>query len=170
MTFINISCESVVAEYSDLVYRIAISQIKNKQDAEDIFQEVFISLIKNIDDIKNETHLKHWLIRATINRVKNHNLCFWKKKVDIMDVTTLGETSSLQDKNTQIDEVRKEIGALPHKLRSVVYLYYYEEYSVDEIATILEIPSGTVKSRLHTARRTLRIQLKEVHGNEFKSY
>lgn len=168
MTFINISCENIIAEYSDLVYRIAISQVKNKQDAEDIFQEVFISLIKNINDIKNETHLKHWLIRATINRAKNHHLCFWKRQVDLQNEDLNRDQSYLQNENAQMDEVRNEISSLPIKLRSVVYLYYYEECSVDEIATILEIPSGTIKSRLHTARKTLKIKLKEVCSNEPK--
>lgn len=164
--FINISCENIIEQYSDLVYRIAISQVKNKQDAEDIFQDVFVSLIKNIHKIENQTHLKHWLIRTTINRAKNHHLCFWKRRVDFHDVTVNEDMSYSQDENTQIDEVREEIRTLPTKLRSVVYLYYYEEYSVDEIATILRIPSGTVKSRLYNARKILKNKLEEVTVNE----
>lgn len=166
MIFINISCENVIEQYSDLVYRIAISRVKNKQDAEDIFQDVFVSLIKNISNIENETHLKHWLIRATINRAKNHHLCFWKRKVDFNDVTVYEDTTYLQGENTQIDVVREEISSLPIKFWSVVYLYYYEEYSIDEITTILEVPSGTVKSRLYNARKILKNKLKEVTVNE----
>lgn len=171
MNSIKISCENVIAEYSDLVYRIAITQVKNKQDAEDIFQEVFVSLIKNINDIENETHLKHWLIRATINRCKNHHLCFWKRQVHLQDGNGYSEFSDKQEEeNDTIDEVRKAISMLPLKLRYVVYLHYYEEYSINEIAAVLEVPSGTIKSRLHTARGILKNKLKEVCNNEFKPY
>ena len=68
-----------------------------------------------------------------------------------------------------IDEVRTEIRALPPKFRSAVYLYYFEEYSVNEIASILQVPVGTVKSRLHTARGILKDKLKEVYNNEYES-
>lgn len=166
MIFINISCENAIEEYSDLVYRIALSQVKSKQDAEDIFQEVFIALIKNMDSIKDKTHMKYWLIRTTINHVKNHNICFWKRKVSLQAEDLSCDISHLQDDIIQIEKIRNEINMLPSKLRSAVYLYYYEEYSVDEIATILKIPSGTVKSRLYKARKVLKIKLKEICNNE----
>lgn len=162
MILIHISCENVIAQYSDLVYRIAISQVKNKQDAEDIFQDVFVSLIKNINKIKDETHLKHWLIRATINRSKNHNLCFWNRNVDVKDITVQDNRTYSHYETTEFDTVIEEINLLPSKLRSVVYLHYYEEYSVDEIAAMLGIPGGTVKSRLYNARQILKNKLKEV--------
>lgn len=152
----------MIEQYSDLVYRIAISQVKNKQDAEDIFQDVFVLLIKNIHKIENETHLKHWLIRATINRSKNYNLCIWKRQVDFSDPAVNEDMSYSQDEDTQIDEIREQIISLPIKLRSVVYLYYYEDYTVDEIAAILKIPGGTVKSRLSNARKILKNKLGEV--------
>lgn len=164
MTFINISCENVIEQYADLVYRIAISHVTNKQDAEDIFQDVFISLIKNVNKIEDEMHLKHWLIRTTINRIKNHYSCFWKRHVNFNLAIDTEETAYSQEENAQIDEVREQISSLPIKLKSVVYLHYYEEYSVDEIAAILKIPSGTVKSRLYNARKILKNKLREVKG------
>lgn len=166
MNTINISCEAIIAEYSDLVYRVAITQVKNKEDAEDIFQEVFISLMKNLDKIEDEIHLKHWLIRATINRSKNYHLCFWKRKVDLSQDEMNSQNEPNYDDNFIIHEVRKEIRGLPPKFRSTVYLYYFEEYSVNEIAEILKLPVGTVKSRLHTARAMLKDKLKEGCNNE----
>ncbi|WP_324824347.1 RNA polymerase sigma factor [Sinanaerobacter sp. ZZT-01] len=164
MTCINISCEAVIEQYADLVYRIAISHVTNKQDAEDIFQDVFVSLIKNISRIEDEMHLKHWLIRATINRTKNYHSCFWKRHVNFNLVVNTEETTYLQEENSQIDEIREQISTLPIKLKSVVYLHYYEGYSVDEIAVILKVPSGTVKSRLYNARKILKNKLREVNG------
>ncbi len=169
MNIINISCETIIAEYSDLVYRVAITGVKNKEDAEDIFQEVFISLMKHLNDIENETHLKHWLIRATINRSKNLHLCFWKRKVELSQDYMNSQCGPTYDDDFVIQEVRKEIRALPPKFRSAVYLYYFEEYSVNEIASILRVPIGTIKSRLHTARSILKDKLKEVGSNEYEA-
>lgn len=155
MIKINISCEDIVEEYSDLVYRIAIAQVKKKEDAEDIFQDVFISLVKNRDKIISKEHLKHWLIRATINRSKNHFSSFWVKKVDVCnDIAS-------QTENSEFDEIRNNVLSLPKKWRDVVYLHYYEGYPIGELAKILDIPEGTVKSRLYKARKLLKIQLQE---------
>ncbi len=157
---IKISCEQVVEEYGDMVYRIAISNAKNKEDAEDIFQEVFISLINNLNRIENEKHLKYWLIRTTINKTKNLHLCFWKKRVrlddGILDEAYIKSDDSFND---EINMLRNEIQALSEKQKSVIYLYYYEGYSVKEVSEILKISEGTVKSRLNSARNSLKINL-----------
>ncbi len=143
-----------------MVYRIAISNAKNKEDAEDIFQEVFISLIKNINRIENETHLKYWLIRTTINFCKNLHLCFWKKRVSLED-TDLDKKYKNNDFSfdTELNIIREKIKSLSDKQKAVIYLYYYEEYSIKEISNILKISEGTVKSRLSSARKNLKMNL-----------
>lgn len=156
MKDINISCESIIEEYADLVYRVALSQVKNKHDAEDIFQEVFISLIKNLDKIEDEAHLKHWLIRSAINRAKNYRLCFWHRRVELK-----GEDITYCAENEEWNDIIEEIQSLPAKLRAVVYLHYYEGFSAEETGKILKIPEGTVKSRLYTARKRLKMSLGE---------
>lgn len=143
-----------------MVYRIAVSNAKNRVDAEDIFQDVFISLMKHINKIENETHLKYWLIRTTINSSKKFHLCFWKKRVRLQD-SQLDE--AYVNNETIIDDeisvLRDEIKKLPEKQKSVIYLYYYEGYSIKEISIILKIAEGTVKSRLSSARKNLKTNL-----------
>ncbi len=151
-------------KYGDMVYRIAISHSKHREDAEDIFQEVFISLIKNLDKIDSEKHLKHWLIRTTINKSKNLHLCFWKKRVHFdsdenikkQENSYSGGDNHIENNIIEINELRENIKTLSEKQRSVVYLYYYEDYPVKEIAEILDISEGTVKSRLNSARTNLK--------------
>ncbi len=157
---IKILCEKVVEKYGDMVYRIAISNTKKKEDAEDIFQEVFVSLIRNMDKIEDERHLKYWLIRTCINFSKNLHLSFWKKRVtfELKDKDDIYNTYE-SDFDTEIDALRDEIKHLPAKQKAVIYLYYYEEYAIKEIAEILEISEGTVKSRLSNARNNLKINL-----------
>ncbi len=157
---IKILCEEVVEKYGDMVYRIAVSNARKKEDAEDIFQDVFVSLIRNMDKIEDEKHLKYWLIRTCINFSKNLHLSFWRKRVtleskDKEDIYNTYES----DFDTEIDALRNEIKHLTPKHKAVIYLYYYEEYSVKEIAKILEISEGTVKSRLSAARNNLKINL-----------
>ncbi len=137
-----------------MVYRIAICNAKNKEDAEDIFQDVFISLIKNLHKIENEKHLKYWLIRTTINFSKNLHLSFWKKKV-LLENKEKGKTYI----DDEVLLLREEIKTLSDKQKSVIYLYYYEGYSIKEISEILNISDGTVKSRLSSARNNLKLKL-----------
>ena len=166
---INIVCEQVVEQYADMVYRISISNTKHKEDAEDIFQEVFLSLIKNTHKIQDEKHLKCWLIRTTINLCKNLFLCFWKKRVCLEDSKFNLENSKSdtnpKDNNSEdlyyneVNNIRDEIQNLRPKQRAVIYLHYYEGYDVKEISEILQIPEGTVKSRLNSARKNLKSAL-----------
>ncbi len=154
----------MVERYGDLVYKVAITNVKHKQDAEDIFQKVFISLMHKLSDIQDEAHLKHLLIRSTLNHAKNHHLSFWKKRVDFKE--SLDEIEHSGALPPAVLAVRSEILSLKPKLREVVFLHYYEGYSIEEVGAILEVPSGTVKSRLHTARGLLKSRLEE--QNEFK--
>lgn len=158
---IEIVCETAIDKYADLVYRIAAARTENLQDAEDIFQDVFLQLFRHKDKLQSEEHLKYWLIRTTINRTKNYHLAFWKRQVDLGDPAFAEAAALSPEEQSVIRSVRDAIRALPQKLRSTVYLYYYEEYSVEEIAGILGVPSGTVKSRLYQARKILKPKLEE---------
>ncbi len=82
----KINVEETVEKYSDMVIQIAYQNSFNKSDAEDITQEVFIKLMKNLNKIKDEEHLKAWLIRVTINLSKDYNKSYWNKNTsEILD-------------------------------------------------------------------------------------
>lgn len=149
-----LDCREIVEEYGDMVYRIALTQLKNSADADDIYQEVFISLIKNIEKIESEQHLKYWLIRTTLNKCKNHFKLFWNKMVD--KTSTFEYNLSYEN---ELDEIRELVTSLPLKFKDVVFLHYYEGYNVKEIADILDIKEGTVKSRLFKARNLLKTEI-----------
>ena len=75
----KLSAEYFIEKYADMVYRIALLQTKNKSDADDVFQEVFLRLVKYIDRIENEEHGKHWLMRVTVNCAKTHFTTAWRR-------------------------------------------------------------------------------------------
>lgn len=149
-----LTCREIVEEYGDMVYKIALVQVKNSADADDIYQEVFISLIKNINTIQNDNHLKYWLIRTTLNKCKNHFKLFWNKMVD--KTSTFEYNLSYE---TQLNEIRDLVKSLPSKYRDVVYLHYYEGYCIKELSEILNIKEGTIKSRLFKARDLLKTEI-----------
>ena len=139
--------------YADTVFRIAFLRAGNTADADDIMAEVFLRLIKNLHKIKSEEHLKAWLIRATINRSNS----FFKKQGRINQVRIV-ESDAVYE--MEENSVLPFVMALPMHQKTVVYMHYFEGYSVDEIANLCGIARGTVKSRLSRARDTLKSTLK----------
>ena len=136
-------------KYGDMVLRIAYTYLKNRADAEDIVQDVFLRIIDKKPSFNDENHEKSWLIRATINMCKNKVNLFWNKnKCSIDDV----QEFAVSDKYNTDTSVFQAVMALGEKYRVVVYMYYYEGYSTPEIAKVIEKSETTIRSLLHRAR------------------
>ena len=117
-------------EYSDMVYRLCYIYLHNTADVEDVFQEVFLKLLQNKKPFESTEHEKSWLIRVTINKCKDMLKSFWKKRVDFVE-----DIEPLND-NKDENELLQIILSLSSKYKDVIYLYYYEEYTVPQIAKI----------------------------------
>lgn len=153
----KISAAEAFKKHSDMVYRLAVARVKNKYDADDVLQEVFLRFIKAKDKVENEEHLKALLIRITINCSKSMLTSSWFKRTE-----ALSESFSVSDEYSDtLDSVMR----LPQKYRTVIHLHYYMGYSVDEIADILKSKPSTVKSQLHRARQKLKLDLEGVEIN-----
>ena len=153
----KISAAEAFKKHSDMVYRLAVARVKNKYDADDVLQEVFLRFIKAKDKVENEEHLKALLIRITINCSKSMMTSSWFKRTE-----PLSESFSVSDEYSDtLDAVMR----LPQKYRTVIHLHYYMGYSVDEIASILKTKPSTVKSQLHRARQKLKLDLEGVEIN-----
>ena len=147
----KISASEAFKKHSDMVYRLAVARVKNKYDADDILQEVFLRFIKHKDKVENDEHLKALLIRITINCSKSLLTSSWFKRTE-----SLGESFGVSDEYSDtLDAVLR----LPKKYRTVIHLHYYMGYSVNEISSILKSKPSTVKSQLHRARKQLKIEL-----------
>lgn len=149
--------EGKIRKYSNMIYRLAFSTLKNKDDSEDVYQNVIIKFFNNIDTFKSEEHEKAWLIRVTINECNSLHRKF-------KSTTELDEEIPYLDK--EIDEVYYVVTELPEKYRIVIYLFYYEEYKVSEISKILDTNESTIKSQLSRARDMLKKKLKGGIDNE----
>lgn len=149
-----IELEDVIHEFGDMVYRLAYSYCRNKPDADDIFQEVFLKYMKTVLAFDNDEHKKAWLIRVTINCAKSEMMSFWKRHVTEM-TDDIGFT---EPDEQYLAEVLKQ---LPGKYGIVIHLYYYEGYATEEIAGLLGKKPSTIRTQLTRAREILRKLLKE---------
>lgn len=151
-------------KYYRLVYFIAYELCKNDADAKDISQETFLQMRKSIHNLQEPDRLKQWINRITINKCKN----LFRKHIDmpveddILFHKQLKENRfyMLPEKNIHFKSdqecVKYFIQLLSYECREVILLRYYENMSMSEMAEILEIPEGTVKSRLRKAKAELK--------------
>lgn len=146
--------EEVIHEFGDMVYRLAYSYCRNKPDADDIFQDVFLKYMKTTLVFDSDEHQKAWLIRVTINCAKSEMMSFWKRNVtEITDNIAFSEPDE-----RQLADILQQ---LPGKYGIVIHLFYYEGYSTDEIAGLLGKKPSTIRTQLTRAREILRKLLKE---------
>ena len=143
----------LVLESEKTLYRVSMSMLKNETDCEDAVQTAILTAYQKLDTLKNEEFFKTWLVRILIN-VCNKQLSHKKRFIDIQEYMETAVPSS----DINID-VKIALEGLPVKIREVVVLYYIEEFSVKEIKSILNIPEGTVKSRLSKGRELLKLVL-----------
>lgn len=144
--------QEIIEKYADMVYRIALTRTGIVENAEDIFQEVFLKLKEKKPNFKSEEHRKAWLIRVTINLTKNLNTSAWNNRI-----VTLNENIDFETKEES--DVFSVVCNLPQNYRTVIYLFYYEGYKVNEIANILKKQEGTIKTWLFRARQALKQEL-----------
>ncbi len=138
-----------VTKFQPTVFRLAYSYVKSRADAEDITQEVFLKLYNSSESFSADENVKAWLIRVASNTAKNHLTSAWiKRKI------TLTEDIPLQ--NEKDYELLDMLNSLNVNYRTVIYLHYYEGYSVAEIAEMLKISESNVKIRLKRGRDKLK--------------
>lgn len=138
--------------YSDAVYRLAMVYLGRHADAEDVTQEVFLRLLHRAPSFTGEDHEKRWLLQVTANLCKDQLRSFWRKRVTQLE-------DSLPAAAPEEREALRAVAALPEKYRLPIHLYYYEGYSVTEIAEILKLGQSAVKMRLKRGRELLKIEL-----------
>lgn len=136
-----------------MVRRICFMYLHNRQDVEDVFQEVFLKLLQTDMNFENEEHEKAWLCRVTINKCKDLCKAFWRKNVDSI------EDMEIPFEENKEREVLFAVLSLPKKYKDVIYLFYYEGYTAKEIARLLNQNENTVYSNLHRARKILKSKL-----------
>lgn len=156
--------EQVMEFYMPMVYRIAFARVGNREDAEDITQNVFLRYYKANCGFDSEEHRKAWLIRCAVNCSNSFAGSAWlRHRASDESMDNMSEESEdFTDKTDRISAVMQAVTRLPDKYRLVIHLFYFEDMSVADISKMIKIRENTVRSQLSRAREMLKPMLKEV--------
>ena len=152
--------ESVLRAYGDMVLRLAMTRCGNRTDAEDIFQEVFLRYLRSKEKIQDAEHCKAWLIRTTINCSKSLFTSAWHQR-------TVPLAEEIPFSSPEEYGIYETVLSLPQKYRTALYLFYYEQYSIAEIAALTGGNPSTIKSHLRRGRALLEAKLREEDPDEY---
>jgi RNA polymerase sigma-70 factor, ECF subfamily len=155
-------------EYGEEIKRLVYTYTKNWQQAEDITQEIFISAYNNLKDFREQSTMKTWIYRIAINKCKDY-VRSWNYTKTQLTNTFYQRSNGLSPEEEYLQAEQKEqisrmILQLPIKYREVIILYYFKEFSLEEISTTLGINLNTVKSRLRRAKKSLESKIEMKGG------
>lgn len=152
----------LVEEYQAMLYRIAFSNVGNRTDAEDAVQEAFLRYMKNEKPILNKEHEKAWLIRTTIHICIDILKSSWRQKTVSLDESFAVPAGDIYlPYQIKDDQTLEAVLKLPVHYRNPIYLFYYEDYSIHEIAGALNEKEATIKTRLRRGREEVKKILTE---------
>jgi RNA polymerase sigma-70 factor, ECF subfamily len=155
--------ESRLVESSTLAFRIAFSVLRQREDAEDVAQEAFAKAYRSFRQLRERDRFRAWLVRMTfrmaIDRQRANRRRLVRESVEAGLQPRLDPTSDALVASERAEQLWRAIDALPEKLRLVIVLAGIQGHDIREVARLLDVPDGTVKSRLFLARKQLREQL-----------
>ena len=162
--------ENIVQQYEKLVFSILNRLLDNRQDVEDVGQDIFIKVFRGLSGFKFQSKLSTWIARIAyhtgINYLKKNNLkqsYYFEEVLDDFYFTEDTPELKLQNKELHL-YINELIDGLPLQYKTVINLYHYNDFSYKEVATVTGLPEGTIKGYLFRARKILKEKL-EVYGN-----
>lgn len=152
------SFDDLYQKYSGVIFKAAYNFLLNKDDAEDIVQEVFIKYFTSDKKFKDSNHEKAWLLKVTANLCRNVLRCKSRKSLQLDEAIKMNDDTfeNLRDSHMDISEVMRELTA---NQRIVIHLFYYEQLPIKDIAKIMKSNENTVKSHLSRAKSKMKIYL-----------
>lgn len=157
--------DEMMTRYGQDILRLVFSYVENEAIAEELTQDIFVKCYKSLHTYRGKSTLKTWLWRIAINHCKDFLKSWYNKKV----INTGEELLNNKPSNEAVEQtvIQKEeegqlvsaLMDLPIKYREVIFLFYYEELSIKEIAMMTEVGENTVKTRLRRSKQLLKERL-----------
>ncbi|KXZ40418.1 RNA polymerase sigma-70 factor, ECF subfamily [Alkalithermobacter thermoalcaliphilus JW-YL-7 = DSM 7308] len=147
--------ETLIDLYGNDVIRICMYYMKNKDDAEDAFQDIFVKIHKNRSSYKGKSDIKTWITKIAINTCKDILKSSWNKKVTYLE-NDLSDKLIYHDKANDYDHIYEVIKMLPDIYKDVILLKYYKDMKAKEIAKVLGISESAANSRILRAKAELK--------------
>lgn len=153
--------EELYEKYADDVLRVSYFYLGDRQQAEDVTQDVFVRLLTHAPDLEDGRE-KAWLLKVALNRCRDLWRAAWVKRVVLgSPAMELTPAPDQMDDRLEKQELLSAIRRLPADFRDVILLHYYQGYGIAEMAAMLKVPEGTISSRLSRGRKKLEEILKE---------
>jgi len=159
-----LSFDEIIDRYKDAIFRMVYMHIGDFHKAEDITQEIFIKIFKNLSKFRGDSSIFTWIYKITINTISTYA----KRSRTMADMLSVDYMEDLPDddwdeekliEGLQNSSVISLIQRLPDKYKEVLILYYYQDLKVEDICSIINEPQGTIKSKLHRGRNMLKDML-----------
>jgi RNA polymerase sigma-70 factor (ECF subfamily) len=148
--------EEVVERYKNMVYGIALARVRNRDDADDVFQEVFLAYCRRQPQFNDEEHRKAWLINTAVNCSKK--MVSNARKHDHVPLDEVAESMCFEMQEDS--QIFAALADLPEKYRICMQLFYIEDMTVEQISQVVHKRAGTVRVRMNRGREMLREKLK----------
>lgn len=153
--------ESLYLRYADDVLRVSYFYLGDREKAEDVMQEVFLRVMDK-QPVLREGSEKSWLLKVALNICRDQWRSSWAKRVILgskrLDIIPADDEL---EERTEKEALMQAVHSLPADVREVFLLFYYQRYTIEEIAKILDVQAGTVSSRLSRGRKKLKVLLEE---------
>ncbi|MGX1193467.1 sigma-70 family RNA polymerase sigma factor [Metabacillus sp. SLBN-84] len=158
--------DEIMHEYGTEILKLVYTYVRNQQTAEDLTQDIFVKCYRSLHTYNGKSKLRTWLWRIAINKCKDYLKSWDYKHITPSndhwtDAPSSEETEYAVIKKEEESELFSAVMNLPVNYREVIYLYYFEELSIDEIARITSCAPGTVKTRMRRSKQLLKAGLKE---------
>lgn len=145
--------EKLIDQYKSLVYGLALTHVHNRYDADDVFQNVFLTLFQKQMKFENEAHLEGWLVKSTLNFCKKIHASSWLKKVVSLDSRPTEEFTFDEATDNIVFETLKK---LPQDQKQAIYLNYFQGYSTKEIGDMLGVSDATIRRRISRGKKMMK--------------
>ncbi|WP_077212060.1 sigma-70 family RNA polymerase sigma factor [Bacillus dakarensis] len=159
--------DEIMNKYGQEILQLVYSYVKNKEIAEDLTQDIFVKCYRSLSTYKGKSKLRTWLWRIAINHCKDYLKSWYNKNVMVTEneyVYSGVPNESAEQTVIQHDEdqrLAEVVMSLPIKYREVIYLFYFEESPIKDIAAVLQVKENTVKTRLKRAKELLKERLED---------
>lgn len=161
-----LTTSEVVGRYESLVYGIAVAHTRCRGDADDVYQDVFLTYHRRQPACRSEEHRKAWLITTTLNCAKAVTRSSWRTRVVPLNPEHLEPAAQFRFATEEQDALFSALRALPETYRTVLYLFYFADQPVARIAELLGVGAAAVKMRLSRGRALMRERLQGGYFDE----
>lgn len=163
--------DGLMKKHGQDLLRLVHSYVNNRQLAEDLTQDIFVKCYKSLHTYKGKSEVKTWLWRIAINHCKDYLKSWYNKNVIISEnekMTAIAQKGSVEQtvKKDEDETIASAVMNLPIKYREVIYLYYFEELSIKEIALLTTVKENTIKTRLRKAKELVKAELEDYSNGE----